>query len=58
MIVQFFLTPRIESLLLKWVTGERDLATLNGTAIQVDPFGIREAAIINMTEDGGAWEGK
>lgn len=40
-----------------WISGERDINTLNGEILQVDPFGVRDAENITMSEGGGAWEG-
>ena len=40
-----------------WVMGERDTTTLAGDALQVDPFGVRDAELITLTEEGAAWEG-
>jgi len=40
-----------------WVMGERDVSTLSGAVYQVDPLGDREAEVLALNKNGGAWEG-
>jgi len=40
-----------------YVTGERPTNVFDGKALQIDPFGQRNASKINMTQSGGAYLG-